>query len=64
MKKANINEAIFEQVANGTTWGQAIFWETLLSQEGLEPYEQRTVKCSTKYVPGPKRIDYLEESEF
>lgn len=65
MKKANINEAVFEQVANGATWGEATFWETLLSQEGLEPYERRTVSCSTKRdkFVRPKRVDYFRDDD-
>lgn len=60
MKKASVNEAIFEQMANGVDWGQATFWETLLSHEGLEPFEKRTVKCSLKREVGPRRIDYFD----
>lgn len=60
MKKANINEAVFEQMAYNVDWGQAIFWETLLSQEGLEPFEKRTVKCSLKREVGPRRVDYFD----
>lgn len=60
MKKASVNEAVFDQMVCGASWGQATFWETLLSQEGLEPYKQRTVKCSLKREVGPKRIDYFD----
>lgn len=60
MKKATVTEAVFEQMVYGVDWGQAVFWETLLSQEGLEPFEKRTVKCSLKRDVGPKRIDYFD----
>lgn len=62
MKKANINEAVFEQMANGVSWGEATFWETLLSQEGLAPFEKRTVKSEIK-VDRIRRFDYMIEEE-
>lgn len=62
MKKANINEAVFEQMANGASWGEATFWETLLSQEGLSPFERRTVKSEIK-TDRVRRYDYMIEEE-
>lgn len=62
MKKANINEAIFEQMSFGVSWGEATFWETLLSQEGLSPFERRTVKSEIK-SDRVKRGDYMIEEE-
>lgn len=62
MKKANINEAVFEQMSFGVSWGEATFWETLLSQEGLSPFERRTVKSEIK-VDRIRRCDYMVEEE-